>query len=133
MRRAAFDSVGILAAVQLAVYGPNEVSAVATRARWCGVTTLELDPPFSPSKTTSAWSHLLLAQVERKKTAMRELDVPASRPAFHAPGRVLALRYFGETSRGRLMAVRRDFRRSRSEPVLVLCSLRWLKVLRIPP
>ena len=35
----------------------------------------------------------------RRKRPMRELDVPASRPAFHAKGRVLALRYFGETSR----------------------------------
>ena len=40
---------------------------------------------------------------------MRELDVPASRPAFHAPGRVLALRYFAEASRGRLLARRERF------------------------
>jgi hypothetical protein len=54
---------------------------------------------------------------------MRELDVPASRPAFHAPGPVLALRYFAETSRGRLMVDRRDFRRSGREPVLALPAL----------
>ena len=45
----------------------------------------------------------------RRKRPMRELDVPASRPAFHAPGRVLALRYFAETSRGRLLARRERF------------------------
>ena len=40
---------------------------------------------------------------------MRELDVPASCPAFHAPGRVLALCYCGEISRGRLLARREGF------------------------
>ena len=40
---------------------------------------------------------------------MRELDVPASRPAFHAPGGVLALCYSVETLRGRFLARREGF------------------------
>ena len=46
---------------------------------------------------------------------MRELDVPASRPAFHAPGRALALRYFGETSRGIPLVHREGFEGGKRE------------------
>ena len=46
---------------------------------------------------------------------MRELDVPASRPAFHAPGRVLSVIYLGETSRGRLRARQEGFEGGKRE------------------
>ena len=54
----------------------------------------------------------------RRKRPMRELDVPASRPALHAPGRVLALRHIAETSRGRLLAPHRSFEGGKREPRL---------------
>ena len=57
---------------------------------------------------------------------MRELDVPASRPAFHAPGRVLSACYFVEGLRVRLLARREGFEGGKREPVLAERLRRWL-------
>ena len=71
---------------------------------YCAGLPRELDPHFFCKNIEFIAPCTDLYKYHRRKRPLSELDVPASRPAFHAPGRVLALRYFGETSRaGRLV------------------------------